>query len=324
MRRSLVLLLFIALSLSAASIEKEIKSLSEELFNNLTIESNQKLAVLPFMKKEGESDLGLAIAEMLIADIIQNREIPLVDRQNLKAIIDEQTLALSGMISEEQMIEVGKMASADFILTGKIIPSMGAYLISGQITNAETGEIAGAGTISIAKGETDAAVKELFEQKNYALFAAFRSTLIPGWGQAACNEKGHAIISATLCGAGLASTVITGIQQRKQYDEHKSYHALLGTQGYLDEKQNIANELGLDPKDMKIDTIFNERLKEKHDTYEDKRSVFVASTAITGGLWALNIVDAIITGRMAEKKFKLYFAGNPVTENYTAGLALSF
>lgn len=324
MRRALLFVLLFSILLNAASVEKQIHTLSDELMRSISIDKDQQLAVLPFMKKEGESDLGLAIAEILIANIMQNNDITLVDRQNLKSIIDEQTLALSGMIDENKMIEVGKMASADFILTGKIIPSMGNYLVSAQITNAETGEIVAAGTVTLPKGEADTVVKKLFEEKNYPLFAAFRSTLIPGWGQAACDEKKHAIIAASLCGAGLTTSIITGIMQKNQYDEHKEYHALIGTPAYLVEKEKIANELGLNPNDMKIDTIFNERLAEKHDAYEDKRSVFITSTAITGSLWALNIVDAIICGKKAERKFKLYFAGNPVTEEYTAQLTYKF
>lgn len=323
----LTVCLFIALlflQTPGASIDKEIHSFSAALFSKVTIDSQSTVAILPFMKKEGTSDVGLAVAEMLIAEARTNYNITLVDRQNLKTLLDEQALSLSGVIDEAHMLQVGKMASANFILTGKVIPSAGTYLVSGQLTNAETGEIISAATMSLPKNNAEQASSSLFEQKNYPLHAAFRSTLIPGWGQAACDEKKHAILFATLSGAGLTATFITGIGQKNAYDEHADYHSLLGTPAYVTEKNSIANELGLDPNDMKIDTIFNERLADKYASYEDKRKLFVTSLAITGAIWTSNIIDAILMGKRADKKFKLYFAGNPYSEQFATGLTLSF
>ena len=70
MRLLLILLFTISMGYSK-TLTDEMNSFSAKLFDGLTLDSNDHIAVLPFETKESHSDgdLGTAIAEILISQI---------------------------------------------------------------------------------------------------------------------------------------------------------------------------------------------------------------------------------------------------------------
>ena len=63
---------------------------------------------------------------------------------------------------------------------------------------------------------------------------------------------------------------------------------------------------------------------DKWNSYKENKQMFAIAASITGGLWAINVVDAFFMGKRANKKFKLYFSSNPVTQVYCANFTFNF
>ena len=63
-----------------------------------------------------------------------------VDRQNADMVKAEQKLSESAEFDEKNTLELGKMTSARFIVTGNIMAKSNAYALTFSITDAETGE----------------------------------------------------------------------------------------------------------------------------------------------------------------------------------------
>jgi len=307
-----------------STLSEDILLFSSDLFANSSITDTQHIAVLPFETTESHSDgdLGTAFAEFLISDIVQNNRSKIVERMQLNTIMQEMMLSESGMIDQNDMVELGKMAAADYLINGKITKAMGSYLISAQIVNTETSEIVGAARMTLPVTSANNQVAQLYETHNYPREAAFRSLVVPGLGQAYSGEKGHAIVAASLCGVGLASTITTGVLQHNQNIDYKAYAQLGKTNGYKEEQQRIMDSLAISASEA--DDIYSEIKDDMYDEYESKRTAFAISAGVTGGLWVWNVIDAVFMGKRAEEKYQLYFSSNPINETYSATFVYNF
>lgn len=316
-------ILFVVTHVWGSTLSEDINQFSSNLFISSTISEEQHIAVLPFETTETHSDgdLGIAFAEFLISDIVQNNRSKVVDRTHVKKLMQEMILSETGMIDEAEKIELGKMASADFLVNGKIIKTMGAYVISAQIVNTSTSEIVGSARMTIPVASANRAISNLFEIHNYPIESGMRSLLLPGWGQSYADETRASILFASLCWAGLASSISTGILQQREYVQYESYSHLDGAD-FLKEQERIMDSLNvLAPV---ADSIYGVIQQDKYDTYKSKRKVFVISSSITGGLWLTNILNAFIMGKRAEQKYQLYFSANPTIESYAATITYNF
>jgi len=103
-----------------------------------------KLAVL---EPEGS---GLSAEERWMLSLIQSSitgdfnkysagVITIIDRQNLETIIAEQKRSLEAMNSDEDAIQIGNLANASHVLSGKITKTPNAFMLELAITNVETG-----------------------------------------------------------------------------------------------------------------------------------------------------------------------------------------
>lgn len=316
-----VMILF--LPLLSFAVEFSVTDFVTELFSSSTISNEKYAAVLPFETQETHSDgdLGVAFAEFLITDIVQNSRAQLVDRTQLKTIIEEMTLSESGIIDESQMLELGKLSSAAYIVSGKVTKAIGSYLVTAQLINTETSEILGAAKMTIPVSSANDEIAKLYQEHNYPRESAFRSLLIPGWGQFYSGEKAHGILSSSLCAIGLGVSIYIGVNQHNYYVDYEAYRNLTGAD-YLEEQQRVMDSLQI--INTEADLIITEIGDNMYDEYNAKRKAFAISTGITGGLWALNVFDAILTGKKAEKQYQLYFASNPFTQTYSATIAYKF
>jgi len=327
--KSLLTMLMSLSLLSAANLSDQIGSLSKTLFADSSLARESSIAVLPFetTEKVSDGDLGIAIAEFLIADIVNDKKMTIVDRSRLTAILEEQNFSASEMVDQTQAIEMGKMLAANYIVTGKIVKTMGSYLVSAQMIDTKTSQIRGAAKMTLPVNGTEQAVKELYTPENYVSGSLFRSLLIPGWGQSFAEKPSHAILFGSLCGAGLIGSVATGIIQRNSYNDYSNYTELgQYPETIVAERDRIMDSLGLsgDSGEDRADEIYKEIQADKYDDYSNKNKLFTIATVATGTIWAVNVIDAMILGKKAEGKVRLYFSANPLSETYSAQFALSF
>ena len=86
----------------------------------------------------------LALTETTLADLKGLAFLTLVDRSRMEEVIKEQTLALSGLISEESAVEAGELLGATHLLSAALIFTGPVATFSARITDAETGVLAAA------------------------------------------------------------------------------------------------------------------------------------------------------------------------------------
>jgi TolB-like protein len=115
----------------------------------------RRISVLYFDNNSGGEALSWlqkGIADMLLTDLALSEAITVIEREELEKIIAEQKFSLSGMADEGLSLEIGKLLSAELLITGSFLSSGGRLRIDGKILDTETGELRGAVK---AEGEID-------------------------------------------------------------------------------------------------------------------------------------------------------------------------
>jgi TolB-like protein len=83
------------------------------------------------------------IPEYLSSELSRSPEIMVVDRQRLKSVLDEQKLQDTGLTDSSKVLEVGKLLSAQYIITGSLSMSGEGLRIDARITSVSTGRMIG-------------------------------------------------------------------------------------------------------------------------------------------------------------------------------------
>lgn len=106
------------------------------------------LAVFPFTNggsfgpdKEDLAALEVGIQQMLLTELAQNTNLRVVERSQLRAILDEQGLVTSGRVDPRTAAQVGRLVGARYVVTGAFMDVYGTFRLDGRIVDVETGEI---------------------------------------------------------------------------------------------------------------------------------------------------------------------------------------
>ena len=89
-----------------------------------------------------------AIAQVVKGALVDQFE--LLERAELEGLIDEQKLSMSGLVSEEESIEAGRILGAQFASRLSCTGLDGQYLVTLEFINCETSAIEGVLTVSAA------------------------------------------------------------------------------------------------------------------------------------------------------------------------------
>ena len=76
-------------------------------------------------------------------------------------------------------------------------------------------------------------------------------------------------------------------------------------------------------KETKKNARYNDKKDKMADDFESGKNLAIAITALTGVVWALNVLDAGIAGVQSKNKINLYFSAMPTGLSHW-GLAYSF
>lgn len=138
--------------------ERSLNSYVESLFKEINLSLNSmdrvNVVVSPFLYKDNEkSELMELISQNAIVALSKNNKIKMLERSNLEDILSEQELTLSGLVDINQAITVGELLSAQYIITGNIIPMQNTVLIFARVVNVESSEIEAVSRIIIPKTE---------------------------------------------------------------------------------------------------------------------------------------------------------------------------
>lgn len=102
-------------------------------------------AIFSFAERgSGAKDLGIKAGDILFALLAKNPSLFLVDRSELQKTIQEHEINLSGMVTPDQAIQVGKIIGAKILITGSVIESDKTLYLVAKIIGTETSRVLGA------------------------------------------------------------------------------------------------------------------------------------------------------------------------------------
>lgn len=88
-----------------------------------------------------------------LTSLSANTSLTIIDRSNMEKILAEHKLSLSGLVDTNKAIEVGNLLSAEYIITGNIIPMANSVIIFARVINVESSEVLAVSQVIIPKTE---------------------------------------------------------------------------------------------------------------------------------------------------------------------------
>ncbi|AEF86860.1 hypothetical protein TREPR_3646 [Treponema primitia ZAS-2] len=119
--------------------------LSYQNISNI-INTNSRVGVINIVSTDpAEADfISQGLIAMLVLDRNKNgKKYSVVDRDNIELLKKEQELQMSGDVSDETMISIGKWLGLTEIITGSLIKIANRWCLNIRVLNVENGEIEG-------------------------------------------------------------------------------------------------------------------------------------------------------------------------------------
>jgi len=85
--------------------------------------------------------VGKAVAVMLVTEFSGRPGLQVIERQQLRQIIEEQKLALSGLVDENQAVEIGRLLGVRYYFFGQASGVAGTLRLDVRAVDVETSEI---------------------------------------------------------------------------------------------------------------------------------------------------------------------------------------
>ncbi len=169
----------------------------------------QRFAVLPFESVGPEAQqksLGLVVSDLVVTDLARDHRLPLVERSQIAAVMNELALQQSGAVDEAQALQVGKASGARALIVGSVADAGEAFVVTARAVDAETGTVITAEESKLPKAELVAFSADAVVLKSKSA-ALFRSMVLPGWGQFYNGEPGKGAVFGGVT-LGLAATTV--------------------------------------------------------------------------------------------------------------------
>jgi len=137
----------------ALDMDKELSEFSDKLVSQVKKSGVKKIAVLDFTDLKGDStEFGRFFAEQLQVFLVERRDgFSIVDRANLKKIVQEHKLTVEGLVEAENAKKLGQFSGVDAIVLGNIATLEREFSVTAKVISTETAEIVGAAKTRIAK-----------------------------------------------------------------------------------------------------------------------------------------------------------------------------
>jgi len=149
-----------ALSLCSAfgaeTLDSQMSTLAQTLAAKIKDSGRKKVTVLEFTDLEGKkiTQFGRYIAEQLTVNLDSSKkEFAIVDRANLKRILDEHKLTVSGLIDPKTAKEFGQISGVDALILGTVADLPNSVKVFAKIIATDTAVVAGSGECRVTKDD---------------------------------------------------------------------------------------------------------------------------------------------------------------------------
>ncbi len=273
-----------AAAVAATGLDGRVRLLAEGLAVGLKRlpgdHRDQRFAVVPFENVGDEAQqrsLGLVVSELVVTDLARDHHLPLIERAQLGAVMNELALQQSGAIDDAQVLQVGKLAGARALVVGRVSDVGAEFLVSVRAIDAETGTVIVADDVKLPKAELLAFSADAVVLKSRS-GAMFRSMVLPGWGQSYNGDDAKGVMLGTLTvGLGIGTLVAGGLGA---YNGFVVYPTA--------ELDSAAADLNAADKGA-----FVRGVRASADAQLTAAAVLGAATAIA---WVVTVADAWVTG----------------------------
>ena len=100
------------------------------------------VAVLPCEAASREvEELSEAIPLLLASSLSKNKDLDLVEREQLRKVLQEQELNLSGLVDPDQAAQLGRLLGAKILVTERAFVTGRHVMVTVKIINVETGRV---------------------------------------------------------------------------------------------------------------------------------------------------------------------------------------
>jgi len=113
--------------------------------------------------------LRVGMQQMLMTELAQNNALRIVDRAQLKSLLEEQDLGASGRVDPNTAARIGKVVGAKYMVFGSFIDFYGDFRVDARIINTETSEFVQAARVRDKREKLYDLVVELGEQITHNL-----------------------------------------------------------------------------------------------------------------------------------------------------------
>ncbi len=122
-------------------------------------------ALLPFQERGADSKgQGSKVTDLLFASLAADPALMLVDREDIKKLLDEQEVNLSGLVNPQQATKVGQLTGAKLLITGSILQSDNSVYLIAKIIGTETSRVVGASVKGNVRDDLGKLVEDLAKQ----------------------------------------------------------------------------------------------------------------------------------------------------------------
>jgi len=132
---------------AASDMETEIEKLAETLGKRIAEkQADAKVAVTTFLDLQSNpTELGLHFAESLSVEMVNVNGLTVIDRTNLKAILNEHKLTEEGLVNKENAKKLGEFAGVNVLVSGKITAFAEEAALNVIATSIETSTVIASG-----------------------------------------------------------------------------------------------------------------------------------------------------------------------------------
>jgi TolB-like protein/TM2 domain-containing membrane protein YozV len=291
--------------------------LADRLLIKLPLDQKPRIAILPFEPMETpEGKMGKGVSEFLVEEFSKNPSVELVERQLYWKVQQELLLSQSGITDEKIAISAGKALSAQYIITGTVQNAPSGNQVNVRMIETETSRIVAATNVGLETKYLNEFARVFLGERSKATASLFRSMVVPGWGQIYADKNIRGAISLGLFLTGGAVTGALFFKTAQYSEDYQTWVDKSKLQGYVEQRYatetNNTNPTAAQLQKFRLET--NKRL---YDKYETRKQRALIALAATGGVWALNLVDAGIAGLQTKRKVNLFFSCVPGESVYT-------
>lgn len=109
------------------------------------------VAILTFQERgSGAAGYGQKATDIVFASLAARPRLYLVERADLKKLMEEQELNLSGMVAAGKTTRIGQLTGAKILVTGSVVEADDRLYLVAKIISTETGRVLGASVKGLA------------------------------------------------------------------------------------------------------------------------------------------------------------------------------